>query len=576
MGIITFKYGNPTKTGVDAAAAASLTARLYQREVASGAVRTISQFEIKLVVGIAAAALSDTSVNQCWVISEGTAIAGAQVFYKKVAGDALFTELIDVDPRTFAPLNPIPPSAADILAEAGEARDDAQGFAGDAAGSAGAAAGSAAAAANTAAGVPVVVAQAVTGQDIPGKATQEVALAVAAQNLAAQVAALLAQIPTTNDPIVQALIDNARSATAYALNRAVTGTPVTDYAWLGAVNASQSIQRVGGVETRRNLSTNPRGISAYGAYGAQTITPNVVPDTQNPDGITTANRVAYAAAASTPGVTIASNLAIGTYAVSAWVFHEIAGAATSGFAVSGVGAGPNIPVNAGAWERQSWITTLTANNGVIGYRANPAPTAAGSFLVTGVLIERIASLLPFFDGATLPRTIREELDSRYAFDSNLRRGTGFPLGVLAAPVGTEYIDLDATNGARKWFKASGTGTSGWVVTDGDTGWRTLPLINGWTGTVNLRRVNETVYLNVVGLAKAASTSGNFAAEPPGFRAGQAWMAWAEEPVNVFLRIQSGALTVSSVTSIRGVTYGTFSWVTTVSDIWPTTLPGTAA
>lgn len=61
------------------------------------------------------------------------------------------------------------------------------------------------------------------------------------------------------------------------------------------------------------------------------------------------------------------------------------------------------------------------------------------------------------------------------------RGTGQPEGVVAAPVGTEYIDLDATAGARKWYKASGAGSTGWIVTEGGPVVMDASsyLLNGW-------------------------------------------------------------------------------------------------
>lgn len=58
------------------------------------------------------------------------------------------------------------------------------------------------------------------------------------------------------------------------------------------------------------------------------------------------------------------------------------------------------------------------------------------------------------------------------------RGVGFPQGVVSAPVGSTYIDTNATNGAIEWKKATGSSTTGWVVSVGDTGWRdVLPLVN---------------------------------------------------------------------------------------------------
>src|SRR5699024_4229512 len=74
-------------------------------------------------------------------------------------------------------------------------------------------------------------------------------------------------------------------------------------------------------------------------------------------------------------------------------------------------------------------------------------------------------------------------------------GQGFPEGVVAAPVGSIYTDLNATNGAVRWIKKSGTGNVGWWVLTGDTGWREVPLLNSMAGwTLRLRRINDTVYL----------------------------------------------------------------------------------
>lgn len=48
-------------------------------------------------------------------------------------------------------------------------------------------------------------------------------------------------------------------------------------------------------------------------------------------------------------------------------------------------------------------------------------------------------------------------------------GTGFPNGVVSAPVGSTYIDTAATNGAIEWKKAAGTGNTGWVMSVRNTG-----------------------------------------------------------------------------------------------------------
>jgi len=52
-------------------------------------------------------------------------------------------------------------------------------------------------------------------------------------------------------------------------------------------------------------------------------------------------------------------------------------------------------------------------------------------------------------------------------------GVGIPEGVVAAGVGTIYTDTAATCGAIRWIKTTASGSTGWRVVWGDTGWRDL-------------------------------------------------------------------------------------------------------
>ena len=79
-------------------------------------------------------------------------------------------------------------------------------------------------------------------------------------------------------------------------------------------------------------------------------------------------------------------------------------------------------------------------------------------------------------------------------------GTGMPNGKVTAPVGTTYVDTAATNGALKWIKQNGDGNTGWRVIHGDTGWRTLPLINKrGNAKLQIRRINDQVIVKFDGL-----------------------------------------------------------------------------
>lgn len=80
-------------------------------------------------------------------------------------------------------------------------------------------------------------------------------------------------------------------------------------------------------------------------------------------------------------------------------------------------------------------------------------------------------------------------------------GTGMPNGKVSAPVGTTYVDTNATNGALKWIKRSGTDSQGWEVLTGDTGWRTLTIVSKLGNSyLKVRRKNDTVMYQFGGLS----------------------------------------------------------------------------
>lgn len=96
--------------------------------------------------------------------------------------------------------------------------------------------------------------------------------------------------------------------------------------------------------------------------------------------------------------------------------------------------------------------------------------------------------------------------------SDFLTGTGFPNGVVAAPVGSIYVDKNSTCGASLWIKQTGTGNTGWRVLSGDTGWSDCgavfeqlfdssdPLDTG----CKIRRINNTVYLAIKVKVKTVS------------------------------------------------------------------------
>lgn len=191
-----------------------------------------------------------------------------------------------------------------------------------------------------------------------------------------------------------------------------------------------------------------------------------------------------------------------------------------------------------------------------------------------------------------------DLVTRY--DSRRRIGTGSPEGVVTAPVGTEWTDIAATNGAIKWIKSTGTGNTGWTVSVGDTGWRkTVAWTNGVitagsmnnivplagsTGGIFFRRIQNVVHFSIV-CAEIVSSSHSFDI-PAGFSAGA--VPYPKLPVvmtvsgaEVVRILNAGLITGSfgagagTVLASASGSYGaTASWATLQA--WPTTLPGTAA
>lgn len=80
-------------------------------------------------------------------------------------------------------------------------------------------------------------------------------------------------------------------------------------------------------------------------------------------------------------------------------------------------------------------------------------------------------------------------------------GTGMPNGVVTADIGTTYVDENKTNGALKWIKTTNGGNTGWQVFTGDTGWRTLPLVNKrGNAKLQIRRINDEVIVKFDGLS----------------------------------------------------------------------------
>lgn len=111
--------------------------------------------------------------------------------------------------------------------------------------------------------------------------------------------------------------------------------------------------------------------------------------------------------------------------------------------------------------------------------------------------------------------------------------------------------------------------------DKRTGWRLMPLVNGWTGALYMKRVGTNVFMKAEGLNGSAASSAVVALVPPGFQ--------SEGSINERGLLHSTSSAVSrwwcgtdafSSPNGLGNLYGSGSWDTT--DAWPLTLPGSNA
>lgn len=165
------------------------------------------------------------------------------------------------------------------------------------------------------------------------------------------------------------------------------------------------------------------------------------------------------------------------------------------------------------------------------------------------------------------------------------RGSGAPNGVVSAVVGTLYVDTAKTLGAAVWRKDSGTGNTGWVVTEGDTGWRAIaPSTSGMSGKFMVRRVNNSVYmadyaLSLLTAADPAIGTVVVGTVPTGFRqtSGSVRYLYGQNgstPNKLIAVNAGGVLTAYSV--VVGTIQISMANAAITEEQWPTSLPGIAA
>lgn len=243
---------------------------------------------------------------------------------------------------------------------------------------------------------------------------------------------------------------------------------------------------------------------------------------------------------------------------------------SGGVGVPTIGSGDYIPLSLlNATGRLAEIVYLT------GY-------AAGASTGTITRAQELTSAVAHVTGARV--THGPNVTDLVGLESGRVSGTGSPEGVVTAPVGTEYVDRAATNGAVKWVKATGTGNTGWQVLYGDTGVRditdALPPGLFASGNFRVRRINAQVFwlFNDLVVASSLPAAPYNVAIPTGFT-----MGGTTYPGVVFgfvgpMRIDLSFSQAGSI-QLQDLSPGNrFRDVMIVApgDNWPTALPGTPA
>lgn len=204
--------------------------------------------------------------------------------------------------------------------------------------------------------------------------------------------------------------------------------------------------------------------------------------------------------------------------------------------------------------------------------------ALGSIIISTNGIQGVKPVVTFMSGE-----LRLE-SSKLTFgasDVAMIAGNGMPNGVVLAPVGSTYIDKNATNGAIRWVKNTGAGNTGWVVDYGDTGWRNItpnPLpANIKSTSCKIRRVNDMVelaigYTEIISVAEVVYIN----PLPKGFQPTPGIFITGESTGPGTLRSGGVAVDGSRVRLQASIGQYRTAYITySTHEPYPTQLPGTA-
>lgn len=193
----------------------------------------------------------------------------------------------------------------------------------------------------------------------------------------------------------------------------------------------------------------------------------------------------------------------------------------------------------------------------------------------------VGTKIPLPAGAQFGDLLRWNGDSWETTETRFLEGDGPPDGVVAAPIGSRYIDKTGAQGAIEWVKrANGDTNTGWFCVAGDTGVRDITaLIDKGNGTINVAKVSRIgntvdMYFDITMPSNRTATWQLFSALP-GF--GPGFNRYAAMQDNNELATSKGSLvnTAGGVTlyGVIGAKRDRFTGTWSTRDPWPTILPG---
>lgn len=199
------------------------------------------------------------------------------------------------------------------------------------------------------------------------------------------------------------------------------------------------------------------------------------------------------------------------------------------------------------------------------------------------LTDEMGNKISLPSGAAFGDLLRWNGDSWETTETRFLEGDGPPDGIVAAPVGSRYIDKVGSQGAIEWVKRAGADTNtGWFCVAGDTGIRDITsLIDKGNGTINaakVSRIGNTVdmYLDITMPSNRTATWPLFASLSgfgPGFTRYAAMQDNSEAASSGGSQVNAaGGVTIYGVI---GTKRDRFSGTWSTRDPWPTILPGSA-